>query len=328
LTELDATLFVTTYQAGKLVAIRANGDRLSTLLRTFDRPMGLVAERERLTVGARTQIWMLCNAPEIGPHVAPVGQHDCCFVPRGCHVTGDILIHDLAWSGNDLWMVNTRFSCLCTLHPAFSFVPRWQPAFVTALQAEDRCHLNGLAMHAGRPAFVTALGETDTFEGWRAHKADGGILINVASGAVLARGLSMPHSPRVHAGRLWLLDSGTGRLVTVDPRSGRCDTIAELPGYPRGLFCAGNLAFVGLSQVRESARFGGLPLTERLPIEQRKCGVWVVDLATAQTVATLEFHKGVEEIFAVELLAGYRFPAVISNEPDQHADVFVLPPPR
>src|SRR5205823_11150226 len=101
------------------------------------------------------------------------------------------------------WVVNTSFSCLCGLHPDYSFVPRWQPPFVTALRAEDRCHLNGLAAADGQVRYATALGETDAPAGWRANKVNGGILMEVPGGRVVARGLSMPHSPRLYAGRLW-----------------------------------------------------------------------------------------------------------------------------
>ena len=172
-------------------------------------------------IGTRDRIWSLRNAPDIAPRVEPAGRHDACFLPRSCHVTGDIGVHEMAWAGDELWVVNTRFSCLCTLDPDYSFVPRWRPPFITALAAEDRCHLNGLAMVDGRPRYVTALGETDTAGGWRADKPQGGCLIDVPSGEIVARGLSMPHSPRWHDGRLWLLESGTGRLVLVDPATGR-----------------------------------------------------------------------------------------------------------
>src|SRR5439155_620014 len=134
----------------------------------------------------------------------PPGRHDACFLPRSGHVTGNIQIHEMAWgAGNELWVVNTRFSCLCTLDGSASFAPRWRPPFVSALEPTDRCHLNGLGMVDGRPRYVTALGETDTPAGWRANKAKGGIVMDVASGEVITRGLSMPHSPRWYAGRLF-----------------------------------------------------------------------------------------------------------------------------
>src|SRR6476646_9786121 len=197
---LGASLLVSTYQANKLLAVRASSGGLSTLVRTFDKPMGLAAAGGRLALGTRQEVWFFRNAPDIAPRVAPAGLHDACFVPRFSHVTGDIAIHELAWAGEELWVVNTRFSCLSTLHPDYSFVPRWRPPFITVLAAEDRCHLNGLATVDGRPRYVTALGETDTASGWRANKPQGGCLMDVGSGAIVARGLSMPHSPRWHDG--------------------------------------------------------------------------------------------------------------------------------
>src|SRR5262249_37658401 len=193
LPQLGASLLVSTYQANKLLVVRAAGGGLSTLVRTFDRPMGLAADARRLALGTRSQIWFLRNAPDIAPRVEPAGRHDACYLPRSCHVTGDIGVHELAWAGGELWVVNTRVSCLGTLHPDSSFVPRWRPPFVTAFTADDRCHLNGLASVDGRPRYVTALGETDTANGWRADKPRGGCLMEVGSGAVISRGLSMPH---------------------------------------------------------------------------------------------------------------------------------------
>src|SRR6516225_1349406 len=135
--QLRASLLVSTYQANKLLAVRAAGNGLSTLVRTFDRPMGLALDGSRVALGTRNQVWSFHNAPDIAPRIEPAGRHDACFLPRSCHVTGDIGVHELAWVGNELWIVNTRFSCLCTLHPDYSFMPRWRPPFVTALAAED-----------------------------------------------------------------------------------------------------------------------------------------------------------------------------------------------
>src|SRR3954451_1841091 len=139
---LGASLLGSTYQANKLLALRAGGGGLSTLVRTFDKPMGLAAAGGPLALGTRHEVWVFRNAPDIAPRVEPAGLHDACFVPRSAHVTGDIAVHELAWAGEELWVVNTRFSCLCTLHPDYSFVPRWRPPFVTAFTADDRCHLN------------------------------------------------------------------------------------------------------------------------------------------------------------------------------------------
>jgi uncharacterized protein (TIGR03032 family) len=151
LRQLATALLVTTYQANKLLVVRAAPDGLSTLVRTFERPMGLAVDDRRMALGTRNQIWYLRNAPDIAPRVEPAGQHDACYLPRSCHVTGDIGVHELALAGDELWVVNTRFSCLCTLDADYSFVPRWRPPFISALAAEDRCHLNGLALGAAGP---------------------------------------------------------------------------------------------------------------------------------------------------------------------------------
>jgi uncharacterized protein (TIGR03032 family) len=324
LRQLNASLLVTTYQANKLLAVRAGPAGLSTLVRTFDRPMGLAVNGHDIALGTRHSVWFFRNAPDIAPRVEPAGQHDACYLPRSSHVTGDIGIHEMAWAGDELWIVNTRFSCLCTLDPDYSFVPRWRPPFITALAAEDRCHLNGLALADGAPRYVTALGETDTAGGWRANKPQGGCLLDVPSGQVVARGLSMPHSPRLRDGRLWLLESGTGRLLLVDPATRRGQAVAELPGFARGLAFAGPYAFVGLSRIRPTSAMDGVPLAARR--DRLKCGVGVVDLRSGRVEAFLQFQTAVEEIFDVQLLPGLRFPEVVGFQKETFHHTFIVPP--
>jgi uncharacterized protein (TIGR03032 family) len=324
--QLGATLLVSTYQANKLLAVRASGDGLSTLVRTFDKPMGLAVDARRLALGTRKEIWFLRNAPDIAPQIEPAGQHDACFLPRSSHVTGDIGIHEIAWAKDELWIVSTRFSCLATLDPDYSFVPRWQPPFISALAAEDRCHLNGLAMVDGQPKFVTALGTTDTRDGWRADKPQGGCIIDIPSGEFVTRGLSMPHSPRWNDEQLWVLESGIGSVVLVDLKNGRRDTVIELPGFTRGWAFAGPYAFVGLSKIRPTSAMDGVPLAERR--HQLKCGIAAIDLRSGRAVAFLEFQTAVEEIFDVQLLAGLRFPEVIGFQHETINHTFVVPPKR
>jgi len=329
LQQLRVTLLVTTYQANKLLVVRAAHGGLSTLVRTFERPMGLAVDDRRMALGTRDQVWFLRNAPDIAPRVEPAGVHDACYLPRSSNVTGDIGVHEMAWGGDELWIVNTRFSCLCTLDPNYSFVPRWRPSFITALAAEDRCHLNGLAMapadggRFSKPSYVTALGATDTANGWRQDKAKGGCLIDVSSGELVARDLCMPHSPRWYDGRLWLLESGTGKLALIDPASGRRQVVTELPGFARGLAFAGPSAFVGLSKIRPTSAMDGVPLAERR--DDLKCGVAVVDLRSGQMTAFLEFQTAVEEIFDVQVLPGLRFPEVVGFQKDAIQHTFIVP---
>lgn len=325
LRDCGISLLVSTYQAGKLIMVRAEGERLNTHFRSFDRPMGLAydADRDRLAVGASNQVWEFRNQPRVAPKLPPEGRHDAAFIPRTSHHSGDIRIHELGWIGGEVWAVNTRFSCLSTFDREHSFVPRWRPPFVTALAPEDRCHLNGMAIADGRVRYATCFALTDTDAGWRPDKARGGALLEVPSGEPVLRGLSMPHSPRVYADRVWVLESGVGALSAVDLAAGRAVEVARMPGFTRGLDFHGHFAFVGLSQVRESAIFSGIPLVDAIP--ERTCGVWVIDIRTGQTVAFLSFHGTVQEIFAVQVLPGIRYPDVI-NEPGPFLNSsFVLP---
>ncbi|HVK19233.1 MAG TPA: TIGR03032 family protein [Fimbriiglobus sp.] len=327
LRQMGAALLVTTYQAGKLVVARDEGDHLNTHYRSFKAPMGLALTDggAKLAIGTTLQVWEFRDVPDVARRLEPAGTHDACFLPRASHVTGNVLIHEMAYgSGGELWFVNTRFSCLATLDSESSFTPRWRPPFVSELEPSDRCHLNGLGMVDGKPKYVTALGDTDTPAGWRPNKAHGGVLMDVDSGEVITRGLSMPHSPRWHAGRLWVCESGSGTLGTVDLSSGKYEAVAAVPGFTRGLDFVGDLAFVGLSQVRESAVFSGIPITDRLAPEQRTCGVCVVDLRRGEPVALLKFESGVQEVFAVAVLPR-RFPDLINDDEKLLESSFVVP---
>lgn len=275
LEQLGISLAVTTYQASKLILLRARDGRLNAHFRTLPMAMGLASNGRRLIVGTKMHVWEFYNQPEVAHGLSPAG-HDACYVPRNLHVTGDIRIHELALTNSDIWVVNTRFSCLCTLDQRYSFVPRWRPPFVSALVAEDRCHLNGLAIVDHRPRYVTCHAATDTAAGWRDVKAAGGCVVDVDSNEIVAAGLSMPHSPRCYGGQVWVLESGRGSLAQVNLAQGQVQAVAELPGFTRGLDFYQNIAFVGLSQVRESAVFSGIPITQRTT--ERQCGIWAIDL--------------------------------------------------
>jgi uncharacterized protein (TIGR03032 family) len=318
-----STLVITTYQTNRVVLVRAAGGTLNTHFRAFDKPMGVAVAPGRIALGTRHEVWDLRDMPEAAVKIGEPGSHDACYLARNRHVTGDIAVHDMAFAQGELWLVATAFSCLATLDADHSFVPRWTPRFITQLAPEDRCHLNGLAVVDDRVAYVTALGTTDAAGGWREHKADGGVLIDVGSGETAVAGLSMPHSPRWHQGRLWLLESGRGTLAVADPASGSVQTVAELPGFARGLTFAGDYALVGLSQIRESSTFGDLPVTERL--RERQCGVWIVDTHAGEIAGFLRFEDLVQEIFDVAFLPGTRYPELA--EPDGHTTSlsFALP---
>ena len=328
---MRCTLLVSTYQAGKLIAIGADAEGLRFSMHQFDQAMGVAVTPETIAVGARGQVWFLKDNSRFAPLIEPRGIYDRCYLARSSIVTGRIACHEVAWGTGeagrrDLWVVNTRFSCLVNLDTEYSFVPRWRPPFVSELAGDDRCHLNGMAMRDGRPAFVTVMAQSDEGGGWRANKNEAGCVLDVASGEPVTTGLAMPHSPRWNADRLLVLNSGRGTLEEVELASGDRTEIDAVPGFTRGLACYANLAFVGLSRIRETAVFGGVPIAERH--EELKCGVGVIDLNAGRTIATFEFESGIEEIFDVQILPESRCVALGGERPDagEEEEIWVVPP--
>ena len=167
LREIRSSLLVSTYQAGKVVVVSpgltADEYDLRPTCHNFERAMGVAVATGRLAVGARSLVWILRDAPTIAPRLDPLGTHDACYLTRAALYPGEINSHELAWADEELWVVNTRFSCLCTLDDQHSFIPR----FISRYVPEDRCHLNAVAMAEGKPRYVTVFGTTDSAGGWR-----------------------------------------------------------------------------------------------------------------------------------------------------------------
>ncbi|MFT6285922.1 MAG: hypothetical protein ACJAYC_001279 [Halieaceae bacterium] len=316
------SVLITTYQAGKVIIAREDGGVTNTHFRGFRKPMGLAVTKNRFVLGALGQILDFRNVPSAAHKLDPKGRHTACYVPRATHVTGDIDIHELAIIGDDIVFVNTRFSCLCRLNSEYSFEPIWRPSFVSAYDPRDRCHLNGLAIRDNAVRYVSALGTSDEPGGWRKNKTDGGVIIDVLEDRIVRGSLSMPHSPRWYAQKLWYLESGKGDVVAFDPDTGAEALRVNLPGFTRGLDFFGHYAFVGTSQVRETAVFSDLEITRNQPV--RDSGVWVIDVRTGKIVAYLKFTGGVQEIFAVSVLPD-AFPDIASEDEKLAYSTFVIP---
>ncbi|MDQ2699936.1 MAG: TIGR03032 family protein, partial [Actinomycetota bacterium] len=319
---MAGSLLISTYQSGRLICARHENGRLNTHFRTFDRPMGIAVRDGWMAIGTRSEVHEYRNMPEVAPKLEPEGTHDACYLPRKRHFTGDIAVHDVDFAGDEIWLVATGLSCLATLDHTHSLVPRWAPPFITEIKGGDRCHLNGLALRDGRPRYVTMLGTSDEPGGWRPRKASGGVLFDIETNQPVVEHISMPHSPRWHRDELWVLESGKGGLCKVN-RHGYLDTVAELPGFTRGLAFVGNLAFVGLSQIRETATFGGLPISDKA--DELECGVWIVDIDTGRTAGFIRFEEQVQEIFDVALMAGMRYPEIAEPGSTAALTSFQLP---
>jgi uncharacterized protein (TIGR03032 family) len=319
LVEHRLSLAFTTYQSGKLFFIGVKPDgKLWVHERTFNRCMGLGGDSQSLWMSSLYQLWRFENA------LAPGELHQGCdrlYVPQTGYTTGDIDIHDVALDRQRRPIfVATLFSCLATVSETHSLRPLWKPPFISKLAAEDRCHLNGLAMRDGTPAYVTAVAASDVADGWREHRDSGGIAIDVASGETVASGLSMPHSPRVHEGVLYLLDSGTGQFGPVDPAVGRFEPMTFCPGYLRGLAFVDRCAIVGISRPRPDTRtLQGLKLDVTLAEKgvSARCGILVIDLKRGDIVHWLHIQGVAQELYDVVALPGVVRPMALGFKSDE-----------
>jgi uncharacterized protein (TIGR03032 family) len=313
LARMGSSIAFTTYQAGKLflIGVKEQG-RIAVFERTFARCMGLAASHDarKLALATHYQIYRFDN---VLPKGETSGAHDAVYTPRVSWITGDVDAHDVAFDADgNIVFVNTLFSCLATISEGFSFKPLWHPPFISKLAPEDRCHMNGLAMENGRPRYVTMVSASDVADGWRDRRTDGGMIMDVTTNQRVVEGLSMPHSPRVHEGKLWVLNSGAGELGFVDD-SGKFQAVAFCPGYARGLSFMGRYALVGLSQARENRTFQGLPLDEALASRDAvaRCGILIIDTVTGDTVEWVRIEGVVRELFDVVALPGVRNPSAI-----------------
>lgn len=306
----QVSVALTTYQTNRLclIGVQPNG-QISTPVWEFERPMGLYTTSERFYLATRYQIWRFENILENGELLQD--KYDRVYVPRVAYTTGDVDVHDLVVDpqGNIIF-ANTEYSCLATLHPQHSFTPVWQPNFISKLAPEDRCHLNGLAALNGIPRYVTAVSHSDVASGWRHRRSDGGVVIDIQTHDIIARGLSMPHSPRWYQGKLWLLNSGTGDFGYIE--NGEFVAVTFCPGYGRGLAFVGDFAVVGLSKPRDY-HFSGLLLGEKLQQKQAeaRCGILIIDLKTGNIVEWLDMDTEATELYDVAIFPQVQCPMAL-----------------
>ncbi len=307
------SLALTTYHRGGLIWLGTKPTGEAALhVAAFDRAMGCWTNGQTLWLVTERMLWRLENNLADGQLD---NGYDRVFVPRVGYTTGEIDCHEVAVAGDGRPLfVNTRFSCLATIDERFNFRPVWQPPFISQLTPEDRCHLSGLAIVAGQPKYVTMHAPSDVADGWRDFRDTGGIVMDIETNEVVAAGLSMPHSPRVHDGRLWLLNSGTGYLGYIDPANGKFEPVTFVPGYARGLAFHGDWAIVGLSKPRREHAFQGLPLEKTLAERgaSARCGLCVIDIKSGATVHWLRIESSLEELFDVAALPGFRRPKTLS----------------
>jgi uncharacterized protein (TIGR03032 family) len=319
LTSERISLAFTTYQTGKLFFLGVKEDRnLAVFERTFNRCMGLYAANDQtLWMSSLYQLWRFENA--LRPKVLHQ-RFDRLYIPRVGYTTGDIDIHDIVVEDTGrVVFVNTKCNCLATLAERDSFSPVWMPPFISKLASEDRCHLNGLALRDGKARYVTAVSTSDITDGWRDRRRDGGVVIDVITNEIIAKGLSMPHSPRFYRGKIWLLNSGAGYFGSLHPTTGAFEPLALCPGYLRGLAFSGDYAIMGTSRPRGDKTFGGLAINETLAAKgaDPRCGLHVIDLRTGDCIEWLRIEGQVSELYDVAVLPGVTRPMALGFKSDE-----------
>lgn len=316
LSELNCTIAISTYQAGKLVFISAKDKTgLVQLCKTIQKPMGLAFDGERLAVAAKESVLLYSSSPLLAKaYPKQKDTYDTLFLPRAQYFTSLTDTHDIVWAGEKLMMVNTRFSCLAWLDERYNFLPFWQPPFITELMPEDRCHLNGVALSGDKPVYVSMLGNSNTPEGWRTHKDSGGLIMDVASGEVVVNGLAMPHTPRIINNGLYALLSAKGQLVKIDPAAGKYEVVKQFGGYVRGMAFYKGFLFIAFSKIRHKhSAFSDLPIAA----SSNEAGIAIVHFASGNVVGEIKYQNSVEEIFDVQVLPCMRPGLVSFDQPER-----------
>lgn len=324
LTKLNCTIVITTFQAGKVIFISPkNEEELIQLPRSFKRAMGLTTKADKMAIATGKEIIVLRDSKELAFHYPKKkATYDALYVPRTAYFTGEVDIHDLHWGNKGLWAVNTSFSCLCLIDDNYSFTPVWKPYFVSQLEGEDRCHLNGLAMENGEPTYITALGKGDSKQAWRENIVKGGILMHIPSNEIIVEGLAMPHAPRMFDGKLYVLLSAKEQLICVDPQNGKYEVVATIPGFVRGMAKHGDFLFIGTSKLRKnSSTFKHLSIADKAD----KAGVTILHLPTGTIMAQMEYHASVDEIYDIQILPNVTRPNILNTYQETHLTAIQLP---
>lgn len=324
----DISIGFTSYQTGRLYLVGRGPDgKLAVHEAIYPQAMGITADTNRIYLGTLTQVVRMENVLASG-HLANE-THDKVYVPRNMQTTGNVDIHELAIRADgQIIFVNTRHNCLSIPSVTHSFKPVWKPEFISGLATEDRCHLNGLAMVDGQPKYVSAVSQSDVKDGWREKRQDGGVIIDVETNEILTDSLSMPHSPRFHVGRVWLLNSGTGELGWLHPTDHAFTPVASFPGFLRGLDFHNDHAFVTLSKPRHGS-FEGLALDKKLENTNNAawCGIQILSLSTGEIAQWLRFDGPITELFDICILPNVKNPITLGPQSDEIRDFITIEKP-
>ncbi len=311
--DLKCSIALTSYQSGKVILISPSGENnLVVLPRNFEKPMGMALRGNRMLLATDDRLMILENNAELARTYPPKPDvYDSLFIPTATYHTGHVDIHDIDFGEDDIWVVNTSFSCLCRVNGHYNFIPEWKPPFITGMASEDRCHLNGMVMRNGKPWLVTALGMTDTMQGWREHITTGGILMDVQTNTILLDGLAMPHTPIVFGQDVFVALSASGKIIRVNTTDWSVSEFADTRSFCRGMDIYGDYLFVATSKLRQnSSTFRKLEVAKL----NDKAAVLIYHIPTRALVGSIVFQKSVDEIYALKILPGMLRPNILNTD--------------
>ncbi len=311
----DIALAFTSYQTGRLYLVGHGSEgKLSIHEAHYPQAMGIVGDMNRLYLGSLHQVVRLESVLQPGQIANQA--HDKVYVPRNIQIIGDVDIHELGiCADGKVNFVNTKYSCIAEFSLYHSFKPVWKPIFISRLTAEDRCHLNGMAMRDGKARYASAVCKSDIIDGWRDRRQNGGVIMDIKSDKVVAEGLSMPHSPRWHDGKIWVCNSGTGDIGWIDEKKKSFQPEFFCPGFLRGMAFHDNFVLSTLSKPRHK-RFEGLALDGRLAEKDADawCGVHIISMSSGNVEHWIRFDGAITEMFDICVLPGVKNPLTLGPQ--------------
>lgn len=322
---LNCSLAISTYQAGKIIFLSAKDqEKLVQLPRTFKKPMGFCFQGDKMVVATKDEVIFLKSSEELASfYPKKLNVYDSLYIPRASYYTGLVDIHDIdIGTNNEIYAVNTSFSCIAKINQNYSFTPYWKPKFISKLASEDRCHLNGMALQNGLPKFATAFNQGDSPQSWRDTVTTSGVLIDVETDEIIANGLKMPHSPRIFNDKLYVLYSATGELVNIDTKNGKIETVANMNAFVRGMAKYGDYLFIGVNKLRKnSSTFSKLEIAK----QANWAGINILHLPTGALVGQIKYLASVDEIYDIQVLPNVVRPNILNPYDDDFKRALDIP---
>jgi uncharacterized protein (TIGR03032 family) len=312
---LNCTISLSTYQAGKLIFLSAKDEEnIVQLPRTFKKAMGIAQSEDgkKLALACQNEVLVFTDSPSLAKYYPKAPEvYDALYMPRLTYHTGALDLHDLSFGANEeLYGVNTLFSCLIKLDSNYNFTPIWKPEWIDRIVSEDRCHLNGMAMKDGRPRFVSAFNTGNKPQSWREDITKTGVIIDIETNEIVCEGLPMPHSPRMFNGKLYVLLSASGELACIDTEQKKYSVVTKLGGFVRGMDLIEDYLFVGISKIRKSSStFGDLSFDKAA----NRAAIVAVHLPTGSIAGEITYQNSVDEIYDVNIIQDKTRPNILNT---------------